>query len=224
MGVISLERADSLFWLGRYVERVFTTVKVFFDYYDCMIDRNEREYIHFCEALSIPNVYQDREDFVKNYILDESNPDSIISNMLRACDNAIVSRDDISTESMSYLEMCLQTIRAEKDSPAPVFALQSVIDHIYAFWGSIDDCILDEENRNIVKCGRYVERLDLYLRLKAGQEEVEKEFRKFSKRLERVRIGYHADRYQQVAAMMERKDEFASLRSSILNTLQQIFN
>ena len=65
MGVISLERADSLFWLGRYVERVFTTVKVFFDYYDCMIDRNEREYIHFCEALSIPNVYQDREDFVK---------------------------------------------------------------------------------------------------------------------------------------------------------------
>ena len=69
-----------------------------------------------------------------------------------------------------------------------------------------------------------MERLDLYLRLKFDQTLVEKEFRKFSKRLERVRIGYHAEQYQQVAAMMERKDEFESLRSSILNTLQQIFS
>ena len=150
MGVISLDRADSLFWLGRYTERVFTTVKEFFDYYDRMIDQNEDAYKRFCMKLSIPDVYGNHENFVKDYILDEENPDSIISNMKRAYDNAIVSRDDVSTESMAYLELCLQAIRREKGSPAPVFELQSVIDDIYAFWGSIDDCVLDEENRNII--------------------------------------------------------------------------
>ena len=188
MGVISLDRADSLFWLGRYTERVFTTVKEFFDYYDRMIDQNEDAYKRFCMKLSIPDVYGNHENFVKDYILDEENPDSIISNMKRAYDNAIVSRDDVSTESMAYLELCLQAIRREKGSPAPVFELQSVVDDIYAFWGSIDDCVLDEENRNIIKCGRYVERMDLYLRLNHSYEEISKEFAKFSNRLERVRI------------------------------------
>ena len=223
MGVISLDRADSLFWLGRYTERVFTTVKEFFDYYDRMIDQNEDAYKRFCMKLSIPNVYGNHENFVKDYILDEENPDSIISNMKRAYDNAIVSRDDVSTESMAYLELCLQAIRREKGSPAPVFELQSVIDDIYAFWGSIDDCVLDEENRNIIKCGRYVERMDLYLRLNHSYEEISKEFAKFSNRLERVRIGYDHDKFQLLGDMMSREEDYQDLRMQMLETLQVIF-
>lgn len=223
MGVISLDRADSLFWLGRYTERVFTTVKVFFDYYDRMIDQNEGAYQKFCMKLSIPDIYGSRENFVKNYILDESNPDSIISNMKRAYDNAIVSRDDVSTESMAYLELCLQAIRKEKGSPAPLLELQSVIDDIYAFWGSIDDCILDEENRNIVKCGRYVERMDLYLRLDYGWASIDKEFAKFANRLERVRIGYNKEKFQLLSALVSQKEDYSELRMQILETLQGIF-
>ena len=222
MGVISLDRADSLFWLGRYTERVFTTVKEFFDYYDRMIDQNEDAYKRFCMKLSIPDVYGNHENFVKDYILDEENPDSIISNMKRAYDNAIVSRDDVSTESMAYLELCLQAIRREKGSPAPVFELQSVIDDIYAFWGSIDDCVLDEENRNIIKCGRYVERMDLYLRLNHSYEEISKEFAKFSNRLERVRIGYDHDKFQLLGDMMSREEDYQDLRMQMLENLQGI--
>ena len=222
MGVISLDRADSLFWLGRYTERVFTTVKEFFDYYDRMIDQNEDAYKRFCMRLSIPDVYRNHENFVKDYILDEENPDSIISNMKRAYDNAIVSRDDVSTESMAYLELCLQAIRREKGSPAPVFELQSVVDDIYAFWGSIDDCVLDEENRNIIKCGRYVERMDLYLRLNHSYEEISKEFAKFSNRLERVRIGYDHDKFQLLEDMMSREEDYQDLRMQMLETLQGI--
>ena len=222
MGVISLDRADSLFWLGRYTERVFTTVKEFFDYYDRMIDQNEDAYKRFCMKLSIPDVYGNHENFVKDYILDEENPDYIISNIKRANDNAIVSRDDVSTESMAYLELCLQAIRREKGSPAPVFELQSVIDDIYAFWGSIDDCVLDEENRNIIKCGRYVERMDLYLRLNHSYEEISKEFAKFSNRLERGRIGYDHNKFQLLGDMMSREEDYQDLRMQMLETLQGI--
>lgn len=223
MGVISLERADSLFWLGRYTERVFTTVKSFFNYYDRMLDENQDVYRIFCQKLSIPDVYGSRERFARDYIVDESNPDSIISNMKRACDNALINRDDVSTEAMSYLELCLQAIRREKGSPAPLFELQTVLDDIYAFWGSIDDCILDEEHRNIVKCGRYVERMDLYLRLGYGYPAVEKEFFKFSHRLEKVQIGYNKAEYQKLAALFARKEEYEALRLQILQVLQKIF-
>ena len=32
MGIISVEKSDHLFWLGRYVERVFTTLNTFVTY------------------------------------------------------------------------------------------------------------------------------------------------------------------------------------------------
>ena len=30
MGIISIEKADHLYWLGRYTERVYTILRVFF--------------------------------------------------------------------------------------------------------------------------------------------------------------------------------------------------
>ena len=55
MGIISIKSTDNLFWLGRYVERVFTTLRVFSEYYDKMIDKDENAYIDFCRKLGIEN-------------------------------------------------------------------------------------------------------------------------------------------------------------------------
>ena len=49
MGIISIKSTDNLFWLGRYVERVFTTLRVFSEYYDKMIDKDENAYIDFLQ-------------------------------------------------------------------------------------------------------------------------------------------------------------------------------
>ena len=56
MGVISVEQTDRLYWLGRYAERVYTTMKLYFRTYDTMIDAGE-DYDRFCRALEIPNIY-----------------------------------------------------------------------------------------------------------------------------------------------------------------------
>ena len=40
----------------------------------------------------------------------------------------------------------------------------------------LDDNMEDEEGRNIIKCGKYLERLDLYMRLDFPYIYVEKEF------------------------------------------------
>ena len=81
MGIISVEQADHLFWLGRYTERVYTTLRFYFPRFDSMIDETVDSYQAFCESIDIPNIYSSKEDFLRRYPFDADNPDSIISNL-----------------------------------------------------------------------------------------------------------------------------------------------
>ena len=42
MGIISLNNKDRLYWLGRYSERVYTTIRFFGESFDTLIDRELR--------------------------------------------------------------------------------------------------------------------------------------------------------------------------------------
>lgn len=64
-------------------------------------------------------------------------------------------------------------------------------DDLFAFWGCLDDNVEDEECRNIIKCGKYLERLDLYMRLDYPYRMIEKEYNKFLNRLHKIRIHYN---------------------------------
>lgn len=76
---ISAEQADRLYWLGRYVERVFSTVRIFNQSLDRMIDQDGEDYVAFCKRLSIPSdIYRDAADFEVKYLFDATNPDSFI--------------------------------------------------------------------------------------------------------------------------------------------------
>lgn len=69
INTISAEQADRLYWLGRYVERVFSTLRLFNRSLDRMIDQNGDDYVDFCRRLSIPSeVYADSEDFQTRYL------------------------------------------------------------------------------------------------------------------------------------------------------------
>lgn len=191
MGIISLEKADHLFWLGRYTERVFTTLHTFFNYYDQMLDEDAAAYRRFCEKLSIPMVYDSQEHFAETYLFSEYDPNSLVSNMLRAFDNAVVLRDELSSTTLAYIQLALDCIRGAQGKHSLVYELQPVEDYLFAFWGCLDDNVEDEECRNIIKCGKYLERLDLYMRLDYSYPQIEKEFNKFLNRLHKVRIGYN---------------------------------
>ncbi len=110
MGVISVEQTDRLFWLGRYTERVYTTISLFSARVDRMIDGEPGGYVDFCRHLEIPDIYTSDEDFQEKYAFDTENPDSIISNLNRAYDNAIVLRESIGSEAYLHtaLHLCDQ--------------------------------------------------------------------------------------------------------------------
>ena len=86
MGIISIDQVDHLYWLGRYTERVYTTLKMFAKSFDLMIDADDGIYRKFCVSLDIPDIYQSKEDFIRRYAFDDSIPDSLISNLNRAYD------------------------------------------------------------------------------------------------------------------------------------------
>ncbi|MCI6858040.1 MAG: alpha-E domain-containing protein [Eubacterium sp.] len=191
MGIISREKVNNLLWLGRYSERVYTTLRMFYVQFDKMIENTEDEYTDFCERLNIPIIYTSNEDFVERYLYDKENPDSVFSNLLRAYDNAIVLRDEIGTETMGYLQLCVYTMEKCRHSDAPLLELQNVLDMLLAFWACADDYIVETETRNIIKTGKCIERLDLYLRLGSGKEAILSEYQKLDARIKRCGIEYH---------------------------------
>ncbi|MGN0490447.1 alpha-E domain-containing protein [Ruminococcus sp.] len=190
MGIITLEKSDHLFWLGRYTERVHTTLKMYLKSSDRMIDSDPNYYSVYCKKIGITNIYGSRENFAKTYPFDDTDPNSIISNLNRAYDNAIVMRDYIGTETMAYIQLAIDDIKTAERGDTPLADLMLAIDHILAFWGCVNDLIDDEQIRNIIKLGKGVERIDLYLSLNRSAADIQKEYRRMKQFLAKSLMRY----------------------------------
>lgn len=190
MGIISVEQADRLYWLGRYTERVYTTLNIFEKSFDELIDGIADSYAEFCRSIDIPNVYESKSDFIKKYPFDPSNPDSIISNLNRAYDNAIVLRESIGSETLSFIQLAIYEMNKAAKSKAPVIELQKVNDNLLAFYGTVDDQIDSENIRNIIKAGKRIERIDIYARLGSSKKQLMREIDRMIPRVEKSGLNY----------------------------------
>ena len=219
MGIISIEQADNLYWLGRYSERVYTTIRLYFKRFDTMIDELSESYSEYCKMIDIPNIYADKEDFMNRYPFDAENPDSIISTLNRAYDNAIVLRERIGSESLSYIQLAIYEMN-KANSESPLIEMQKVLDNILAFWGIIDDQIDSEQIRNIIKAGKRIERVDLYARLGVGREELIREVYRMIPRVEKSGRAYDIECINTLKAnvMAEKIDYY-----NIVNTVESIY-
>ena len=190
MGIISVEQSDRLYWLGRYLERVYTTTCLYATRYDIMIDGDTTSYADFCRNLDIPNIYQSPEDFRQTYAYSAEDQNSIYSNLMRAYDNAIELRETIGSEALSYIQLAIYEMNKAKISEAPLVDLQRVMDNIHAFWGVIDDEVDDEKSRNTMLIGKRVERIDLYGRLQLSKKQMVREVQRLSGRIDRSSLVY----------------------------------
>ena len=223
MGAISIKSSDNLYWLGRYVERVFTTLKAFTKCYDIMIDIDDEDYINFCMRLGIANNYSCRQEFISSFLFDADDPASIYSSLLHAYDNAVEMRNEISSDTLSYLQLAVDIMEKSRGSNAPLLKVQEVTDWIFAFWGSADDNIESEISRNILKFGRSVERLDLYTRLDYPMEMLRKEFSIMLNRLYKVGVDYNKISIENLTNMILEQDSYKTNKIAIQNELAHVF-
>ncbi|MCD7928384.1 MAG: alpha-E domain-containing protein [Oscillospiraceae bacterium] len=183
MGTFSLSQQNRLFWLGRYSERVRTTVQFMLEQYDRQLDGTGMDYPRFCKDMGIPCIYDSAEDFCRRYLFDADDPSSIRSSVEAMLGNGMVLRETISTPTLAYLQMAHSAMEMAAHSESPSVELQWVIDDIMAFRGSLSDTVESEQSRNIVKSGGIVERVSLMLRLSFHLEQLEAEMRKLLNRL-----------------------------------------
>lgn len=191
MGIITIEKSGNLFWLGRYTERVHTTIKSYLKSADRMIDSDPNYYALYCKKIGIPDIYGSGENFNKLYPFEESDPNSIISNLNRAYDNAIVMRASLGTATLSYIQLAIYDIIEAKQGSSHITDLQKVCDHLLAFWGCVDDTLDDDQpSKSVLRTGKRFERIDLYLAFQKSPVEIKKELKRLKNRLSEGFVSY----------------------------------
>ncbi|WP_300729563.1 alpha-E domain-containing protein [uncultured Bacteroides sp.] len=163
---ISATKANRLYWLGRYAERVYISLHLLRRYYDRMIDGDSKdEEIEYYKRIDASCTYPDAKSFKLGYMYDKKNPSSLISGIEQANDNAIVLREEIMSETFSYIQLSLCHIQKEADlQDENINNLQCITDYLLAFWGSIDERVFDERIRNLLRMGKLVENIDMHIR------------------------------------------------------------
>ncbi len=201
MGAVSIEKMDRLYWLGRYTERTYTTIKEFFDGFDVMIE-HPNYYETYCKHMEIPNVYTSAEDFIDGYLFDQNNINSVLGTLNAAYDNAIMVRDALGTECISYIELALTELETAKSKPSFLLNLQRVIDYLLAFIACFDENVEERNIRGIFKTGRRQERMDLVLRLHRDKDELVKAFHMLTARVLRADLPVRRDIYDELSVVM----------------------
>ncbi len=179
---ISPNKANRLYWLGRYTERVYTSLHILRKCYDQMIDGNADGYINYYNTMNINSMYDDIPEFTSGLMYDKNNPASLISSLEAANDNAILLREEIMSETLSYIQMSRVRINnAAEKTESNITNLQPVTDYLLAFWGSVDERIFDERIRNFLEAGRLIEYIDMHIRFDYNFFRVSEAFDKLCK-------------------------------------------
>ncbi|MEZ4713451.1 MAG: alpha-E domain-containing protein [Caldilineaceae bacterium] len=161
--------ADSLYWLGRYLERAEHTARLLDVHLDLMLDQPEekveqhRQYV--LAALDLPTDYaKARDEYGLTYtnIFDPDNPNSVKSCISAARENARQVREQISTEMWNQInQFYLNVERVDMDamwSAEPQEFMQNLNEGIHLFHGITDSTMNHGEGWYFVEAGRFIER------------------------------------------------------------------
>ena len=226
MTTISKEHSDRLYWLGRYTERAFTTMRTIQKLYDKIIDK-KKGYTDYLKYFGLTDNYGSIDAFMHSFLYDINNANSVAYSLERAYDNGIVLREEISTESLSFLQLAKDTLGKSSTSANTRLSLLPLEDQLYAFWGCVNEHIYNDEIRNIIYIGKTIERLDLYIRMEYPFDITKKEYIRLMKNLERAPKGtpyrYNINNYSDLVKIMETEEEYRQHSCELFNCLENLF-
>lgn len=177
--ILSPSKANSLYWLGRYTERVYLELHLLRLCFDKMIDGDPQEYGKYLSAIGGVSRYPDQSSVINGLVHDLSNPASVISSVERCNDNAVLLRDEIKSPTLGYIQMPLELLRqnAKNGIEPNVDELQTLTDWMLAFWGSIEERVYDDRVRTILKIGKLIEHIDMNVRFDYKFYRIEEAFK-----------------------------------------------
>jgi uncharacterized alpha-E superfamily protein len=169
--------ADSLYWIGRYIERAEHFCRLSDVMLNAAIDRTDsaRQAAHIAmsaidEEHVDPALAVERPaDTVRTLMFDRHDNASVYTSLARARENARQVRDQITTETwerlnLLYLRMTGPGAEAAYEQ-SPLAFLQEIIADLHLFKGAADSTMSHGEGWRFLLTGVYLERAQLIARL-----------------------------------------------------------
>lgn len=159
--------ADSLYWVGRYLERAENTLRILDVNVSLMLEGSntnaEARWGRVMRALGHPNTIDpnDIDGTVRKFTFDTEDRISVAACIAAARENARQVRDEISSEQWQKLNRLyhgLADMRSPDRYPMLSDAMQAVVEGIHLFQGVTDSTMPHGEGWQFIRIGRYMER------------------------------------------------------------------
>lgn len=171
--------AEALFWMGRYVERAEDTSRMLDVTYHTLLesppDEGETAWRELLEVLHLDGSFGDQEAVaatVSHFLVtDTTNPDSIVSSIGLARENARGVRDRISTELWEAINSVYLELRAmdlESDlAQRPYEVFRTVKERCQLISGVVAETLPRDDGYRFISLGLSLERAQMTCRLLA---------------------------------------------------------
>jgi uncharacterized alpha-E superfamily protein len=169
--------ADSLYWIGRYIERAEHFCRLSDVMLNAAVDRTDSARLAARIALSAvgehhvdPTQAVERPtDTVRALVFDREDSASVVTSLARARENARQVRDQITTETWERLNLLYLRVTAPSAEAAyeqsPAAFLHEIIADLHLFKGASDATMSHGEGWRFLLTGVYLERAQLIARL-----------------------------------------------------------
>ena len=176
-GMMLARVADSLYWIGRYIERAEHFCRLSEVMLSSVVDQTDsaRQAAHIVlSAMGEDEADADAAlrhpmNAVRNITLDREEPGSILNSLSHARENARQVRDQITTETWERLNMLYLRIISPQAEMAfshnPGGYLQEIICDLHLFKGAADSTMSHGEGWRFLQLGVHLERAQLIARL-----------------------------------------------------------
>jgi uncharacterized alpha-E superfamily protein len=171
--------AESLYWIGRYVERADDTARIVNTYVHRVLEDPFHDEDAACRSLfAILGVTLEHEgplsiaDVTARLVFDVSNASSIAGSLAAAHDNARRAREAISSEMWVCLNATMNQLPVREELASRVGTatyLEFVRERTALFSGLADATISHDDGWQFLVLGRSLERIDMTARLLEGR-------------------------------------------------------
>jgi uncharacterized alpha-E superfamily protein len=171
--------AESLYWIGRYIERADDTARIVDSYVHRMVEDPFNDEDATCRSLySILGIDFEEEDrlttsdTLQQIVYDAENPNSIAGSLSGAFENARRSRDFISSEMWVALNSTRNRLPQMENTArrlGPSQYLLYVRERAALLAGLTDATLSHDDGWHFLVLGRSIERIDMTARLLRGR-------------------------------------------------------
>lgn len=164
MEIISASAANSLYWIGRYLLRAELIGRQTLRELDDVIDGAINIEDECFYKLGIDISYESCDLFLDDAVYGK-HTSSIYRSLRSAKENGMMARDLIHDDLFLYINRATMELEESREGGISPFQLEEILEHLLSFWGLLDIPLAPSKSNQIIGLGRFVERVDLMVRL-----------------------------------------------------------